>query len=604
MRRASHVIVLTGLALLIAALPGFGSAVAPPRDLGTLARISQLVVFAEALGSSSEEEGSVAGSTVTAFRVLQRVKGKPVTGTLEVREMEVVGAPRYEKGGRYLLFLDPAPGGGWQSKMLSYGILREDKASGTLRPIPQASELYVVPRQGVEPIGVYRKGELLQHLSGVAAGSTPWYRAAAEVEGAELTAATEKSGVGFAGEALHSAPAVCRFEHAAGFPARWFGFETGGSVGVWHTTPGQAGIADGGVAAVQEGIAAWANHPHSVVNLQYASSRPATYGNCTGNGAFDFDNEVVFNDPCGQIPDLTSDCGGATPPGHWGPNCCGMVSLTRVFANSNPIIQHDGESWKQITGLSVLINNGAECVGEQDFKEVVTHSLGHGVGFAHHEDPNATMYGQLGAHASRGAAIAQTDQVCASYSYHTFLDVPFTRWSWPYVEAIENAGITAGCGGGNYCPGGSVTRAELAVFLVRGSHGSSFEPPPATGTVFNDVPATFWAAKWIEQLAADGLTAGCGGGNYCPNGLVKRSEMATFLIRIGHGPGYTPPPPSGTVFNDVPATYWAAPYIEQLFAEGGTAGCQSNPPRYCPEQSVLREQVAVFLVRAFSLPLP
>jgi hypothetical protein len=604
MRRAPYVIALTGLAFLIAALPGFGSTVAPPRDLGTLARISQLVVFAEALGASSEEPGSVAGSTVTAFRVLQMLKGRPVTGTLEVREMEVVGAPKYEKGGRYLLFLDPAPGGRWQSKMLAYGILREDKASGTLRPIAQASELYLVPSPGIEPVGTYRKGELLQHLAAVANGSTPWYRAAAEVEAVELPAAETKSGIGFAGEALHNAPAACRFEHAVGFPARWFGFETGGSVGVWHTTPGQTGIADGGVSAVQEGVVAWTSHPNSVVNLQYAGSRAATFNCGSPNGAFEADNEVIFNDPCGQIADLTSDCGGVPTPGHWGPTCCGMVSLTKVEANNNPILQHDGESWKQITGLSILINNGAQCVGATDFKEVITHSLGHGVGFAHHEDPNATMYANLGAHPSRGAAIEQTDRVCASYSYHTFLDVPYTRWSWPYIESIENNGITAGCGGGNYCPSGSVTRAELAVFLVRGTHGSAFVPPPATGTMFNDVPASYWAASWIEQLATDGLTAGCGGGNYCPNGLVNRAEMSTFLIRIGHGPGYTPPPATGTDFTDVPADFWAAPYIEQLFAEGGTAGCQPNPPRYCPDQSVLREQMAVFLVRAFNFTLP
>ncbi|MFP5285526.1 MAG: hypothetical protein ACLGI9_07295, partial [Thermoanaerobaculia bacterium] len=291
MRRASHVIIFTGLALLIAALPGFSSTVAPPRDLGTLARISQLVVFAEALGTSGGEQ-SGAGSTVTAFRVLQMLKGRPVTGTLEVREMEVVGAPKYEKGGRYLLFLDSAPGGRWQSKMLSYGILRED--DGTLRPIPQASELYLVPGPGVEPVGTYRKGELLQHLAAVANGSSPWYRAAAEIEAVELSTAETKSGVGFAGEALHNAPAACRFEHAAGFPARWFGFETGGSVGVWHTTPGQTGISDGGVAAVSEGVAAWTGHAHSVVNLQYAGSRAATVNCGTANGAFDGDNEVVF----------------------------------------------------------------------------------------------------------------------------------------------------------------------------------------------------------------------------------------------------------------------------------------------------------------------
>ena len=33
---------------------------------------------------------------------------------------------------------------------------------------------------------------------------------------------------------------------------------------------------------------------------------------------------------------------------------------------------------------------------------------------------------------------------------------------------------------------------------------------------FLDVPTDHWAAPWIEQLAAEGITSGCGGGNYCP----------------------------------------------------------------------------------------
>jgi hypothetical protein len=80
--------------------------------------------------------------------------------------------------------------------------------------------------------------------------------------------------------------------------------------------------------------------------------------------------------------------------------------------------------------------------------------------------------------------------------------------------------------------------------------------------------------------------------------------MATFLINIGHGPGYVPPPATGTVFTDVPAESWAAPFIEQLFAEGSTAGCESSPPKYCPARAVLREETAVFLVNAFNLAMP
>jgi len=55
-------------------------------------------------------------------------------------------------------------------------------------------------------------------------------------------------------------------------------------------------------------------------------------------------------------------------------------------------------------------------------------------------------------------------------------------------------------------------------------------PPPATAT-FNDVPTTDPAFQFIEAIAASGITAGCGGGNYCPDQPVTRRQMAVFLAK-------------------------------------------------------------------------
>ncbi|PWB77181.1 MAG: hypothetical protein C3F07_02515, partial [Anaerolineales bacterium] len=49
--------------------------------------------------------------------------------------------------------------------------------------------------------------------------------------------------------------------------------------------------------------------------------------------------------------------------------------------------------------------------------------------------------------------------------------------------------------------------------------------------VFTDVPVGYWADKWIEQLAAEGITGGCGGSNYCPDTSVTRAQMAVFLVK-------------------------------------------------------------------------
>jgi len=182
-----------------------------------------------------------------------------------------------------------------------------------------------------------------------------------------------------------------------------------------------------------------------------------------------------------------------------------------------------------------------------------------------------------------------------------FVDVPTNYWAYSSIERLFKAGVVSGCATNplRYCPESIASRAQIAVFLERGMRGSSYTPPPATGTMFADVPASYWAAAWIEQLAADGITGGCGNGNYCPENTVTRAQMAVFLLRAKHGSSYTPPAAKG-VFGDVPTNYWAAAWIEQLAAESITGGCSSS--NYCPESPVTRAQMAVFLVRTFNLP--
>ncbi|MBI3162673.1 MAG: S-layer homology domain-containing protein, partial [Chloroflexi bacterium] len=201
-----------------------------------------------------------------------------------------------------------------------------------------------------------------------------------------------------------------------------------------------------------------------------------------------------------------------------------------------------------------------------------------------------------------GDGTAVCDIGALEYSTSLFGDVPSTHWAAEFIERLYNAGITGGCSLSPlmYCPNAAVTRAQMAIFILRGMHGSAYAPPPATGTIFTDVPASYWAAAWVEQFAAEGITGGCGGGNYCPDANITRAQMAIFLLRGEHGSAYVPPSATGTVFTDVPLGSFAADWIEQLADEGVTAGCGGG--NYCPNANVTRAEMAVFLVRAFSLP--
>ncbi|HEY2796843.1 MAG TPA: M12 family metallo-peptidase [Thermoanaerobaculia bacterium] len=186
-------------------------------------------------------------------------------------------------------------------------------------------------------------------------------------------------------------------------------------------------------------------------------------------------------------------------------------------------------------------------------------------------------------------------------SIPTFPDVPTSHTFFHWIETLYRVGVSAGCGNGNYCPDASVTRAEMAIFLLKSKFGASYVPPPATGTVFGDVHVGDFAADWIEELASQGITAGCGdGSNYCPTGTVTRDQMAVFLLKSLKGSSHVPPAAS-SVFSDVSNGNPFEPWIMELYNMGITGGCGTSPLRYCPSDPNTRGQMAVFLVKTFNL---
>jgi len=117
---------------------------------------------------------------------------------------------------------------------------------------------------------------------------------------------------------------------------------------------------------------------------------------------------------------------------------------------------------------------------------------------------------------------------------------------------------------------------------------------------FLDVPQASPYHAPVETIIRDGITSGCGGGNYCPTSPVTRGQMAVFLLRAEHGSAYVPPPATGTIFGDVTVNTSFADWIEQLYAEGITGGCLGgSPPLYCPTASVTRGQMATFLLKIY-----
>ena len=164
------------------------------------------------------------------------------------------------------------------------------------------------------------------------------------------------------------------------------------------------------------------------------------------------------------------------------------------------------------------------------------------------------------------------------------------------IGTIWRAGITKGCNppaNDLYCPEESVTRQQMASFLVR-----ALDLPAAGEQPFDDVGGSVHASD-IAALAAAGITKGCdppANTSFCPLRPVTRAEMAAFLVRAYRYPA----PSQGDLFTDDGGTIFEDD-IDRLAAAGITKGC--NPPtndRYCPADPVTREQMASFLARAIT----
>jgi hypothetical protein len=180
-----------------------------------------------------------------------------------------------------------------------------------------------------------------------------------------------------------------------------------------------------------------------------------------------------------------------------------------------------------------------------------------------------------------------------------FLDVSPLNLFYQFVTTLVRNQITAGVGGGNYGVNQDTLRQQMAVFLLKAKYGICYVPPPCTVQVFPDVPCSSGFAPWINQLVAENITGGCGGGLYCPTNAVNRQQMAVFLLKTLEGSGYTPPACTSPSFSDVPCGHPFATWIYELVARGITAGCGGG--FYCPLTNANRGQMATFIVKTFGL---
>ncbi len=495
-----------GVMAVLVAGTVWSAMIVPPADLGELVATSECVVVARARASRGGP-GPYVPHTVTRFARVELVTGTDPGPEFLVSvpggrdggiETVVPGAPSFRPGGEYLLFLARGADGLWRVRTLAYGVLERVEIEGELyfRPVVEREAIGFVRRFDVEVPGVYRAAALVRELREVAAGRTVW--------DGRVALAPETVRERFAEK---DAPSSCRFMTASdGHGVRWFAFDDGGSATIRATTPGQTGIGDGGTGAVSAGAAAWTDDGGSAIELVYGGTTARSIS-CSGTGTHYQGDAVVFDDPCGDIDPL-SNCTGTLAYG--GPS---FYTSTRTF---------DGQQWHEAVSLFVVVNDGSECAGETNFAEFITHELGHGLGFGHHTDSDATMYAYC-CHYPRGAGLGATDRACAAYLY------PDASAPTP-PAAPSNLTATAV----------SETRIDLS-WTDNSDDEDGFEIRRSTGGAFTRV-----AAVGADTTAwSDTTLAPCTGASYVVVATGSAGSSDASNIASAATSGDPPAPPSG-----------------------------------------------------------
>jgi uncharacterized repeat protein (TIGR03803 family) len=279
-----------------------------------------------------------------------------------------------------------------------------------------------------------------------------------------------------------------------------------------------------------------------------------------------------------------------------GPLGFGTIYTVDFTQNIVDIVPSDGNS----AGGDAVTIDGTGFVNGATVKIDINDATNVSVPDATHVDATTPPANAAGSIVNVRVILPDTTVIVLNNGFfYDFLDVPAGDIFEPYVRKLVANGVTAGCGGGDYCRNNPVLRKQMAVFALKAKNGSGYVPPPAVG-IFTDVPASDPFAPWIEELHNLGVVTGCAPGPmYCPDSPVLRQQMPVFLLKTLEGSGYVPPMCTG-LFADVPCPSLFANWIEDVANRGIAGGCGGGD--FCPMNPTTRGQMAPFLVKTFQLP--
>jgi uncharacterized repeat protein (TIGR02543 family) len=266
------------------------------------------------------------------------------------------------------------------------------------------------------------------------------------------------------------------------------------------------------------------------------------------------------------------------------------VTATFVEITYSLAVSKTGTGGGVVTSNPAGIDCGADCSKDYDQATPVILTAT--------ATPGSFLAGWIGCSRANGSTcevvMDQDRNVEAMFSEIVvggFNDVASGHWADDYIYALSQAGITGGCGGGDFCPDDPVTRGMMAVFVIASRDETPSQEP--YNVYFSDI-ADDTFAPFINTMCELGITGGCGDGIFCPNGTVTRAQMAVFIITSMEET--LSQAPYNAYFSDIADDNFA-PFINRMNELGITGGCGGG--MYCPTQPVTRAQMAVFLSKGF-----